>query len=128
MTPGESGKHETRGKREPHLGATLIPSKSRPIDLVHLACQTLGDEALEREILDMFLHQLETAGSRMAMADEGERRRLAHGLVGSARGVGAFTLAACAAEIEAHPSGSDHVARFAGLAEDVRVFVSGLDG
>ena len=33
------------------------PSKVRPIDLVHLAKQTMGDKTLEIEVLQMFARQ-----------------------------------------------------------------------
>src|ERR1700709_1397810 len=33
------------------------PSKGRPIDLVHLAKQTMGDKVLEIEVLQMFARQ-----------------------------------------------------------------------
>src|SRR5690606_39087311 len=77
---------------------------SRPIDLAHLSRQTMGDRALEQEILAMFAQQLSVAGERMASADVTERHRLAHTLKGSARGVGAFALGDCAAAIETAPA------------------------
>lgn len=81
-------------------GERCQPSKSRPIDLVHLSRQTLGDRALEEEVLGLFLRQIDKVAERLARADDAERRRIAHALVGSARGVGAFAVADCAAEIE----------------------------
>jgi HPt (histidine-containing phosphotransfer) domain-containing protein len=81
-------------------GERCEPSKSRPVDLVHLSRQTMGDRQLEQEVLSLFLRQLDNIDNRLAEADEAERRRIAHALVGSARGVGAFAIGDCAAEIE----------------------------
>jgi HPt (histidine-containing phosphotransfer) domain-containing protein len=68
------------------------------IDLVHLARQTLGDAALEREILQLFITQLRSVEDRLMGADGRDTGFLIHGLKGSARSVGAFPLAdACAA-------------------------------
>ena len=38
---------------------TAPQSASRPIDLVHLARQTLGDRSLEQEVLRLFLTQMD---------------------------------------------------------------------
>ena len=38
---------------------TALQGASRPIDLVHLARQTLGDRSLEQEVLRLFLTQME---------------------------------------------------------------------
>ncbi|PZN52716.1 MAG: histidine kinase, partial [Proteobacteria bacterium] len=51
---------------------------------------------------------------------------LAHGLKGSARGVGAFAIAECAAEIERNLEDADAVRRLGGLVEDVRDFVAAI--
>lgn len=103
-----------------------VPSRARPIDLVHLARQTLGDAALEREVLEMFLRQLGEVRVRLQATGQAERRQLAHGIVGSARGVGAFALSDCAAEIEADPAAAGAVARFDMLAEEVCAFIATL--
>jgi HPt (histidine-containing phosphotransfer) domain-containing protein len=76
----------------------------RPIDLVHLSRQSLGDRALEIELLALFERQAEQIAARLATsAANGERRwrhDLAHTLKGSARAVGAMAVAAAAQAYE----------------------------
>ena len=97
-------------------GEALRPSERQgltadPVDLVHLARYTLGDRALESEILQLFcaqsliyLEYLHAAKSDQAW------REAAHSLKGSAQAVGAWRVAeaALAAEIE---KGTDAGAR-----------------
>ncbi len=72
-----------------------------PLDLNHLYNQTLGDRSLQREVLKLFLEKSAEQIDKLKAADElDERRQIAHGLVGSARGVGAFSVAYIASEIE----------------------------
>lgn len=75
----------------------------RPLDLAHLFQQTMGNRALEIEILDMFCKQLTSSMASFAKADASERRRLAHALKGTGRSVGAFLLADIAERIEKSP-------------------------
>ena len=76
----------------------LVPGEP-PIDLVHLARMTLGDGALRREVLGMFLNQSRDLLDRLA-ARPSEGAALAHTLKGSARAIGAFGVAACAEAVE----------------------------
>ncbi len=78
-----------------------------PIDLVHLSRQTLGDRALEAELLDLFDRQaakigeeLAGAGLRDSEASNARRADLAHKLKGSACAVGAHEVAAAAENYE----------------------------
>lgn len=80
--------------------AARIAPKGRPIDLAHLARQTMGDRALEQEVLGLFVRQALAARPRLAAANPDDRRRLAHTLKGSARSVGAFGLADCLDRVE----------------------------
>lgn len=73
------------------------------VDLVHLSRQTLGDRALEAELLGLFDCQAAAAVARLtgpgapigtAGAD------IAHMLKGSARAVGAFRVARAAGDVE----------------------------
>ena len=98
--------------------------QGRPIDMAHLARQTLDDRGLEQEVLGMFVQQIGAMRDDMARAGQDERRRLAHTLKGSARGVGAFALADCAAEIEKDPTRGEAVRRLPELIDQVRDFVS----
>ena len=77
--------------------------RERPLDLVHLAKQTLGDWSLECEVLRLFDS---TAHSYLRkIGAGGDRDELAvavDGLIGASRGVGAWGLAelASAAGVE----------------------------
>ena len=74
---------------------------SRPVDLVHLARQSLGDRSLELEILGLFASQSELYMSRLANAKTAEERKMAaHTILGSARGIGAWDVAKEAQAIE----------------------------
>jgi HPt (histidine-containing phosphotransfer) domain-containing protein len=79
----------------------------RPIDLVHLTRQTMGDRALETEILAMFSKQMSGAKVSFANANLDERKRLAHTVKGTARSVGAFNVADVAERIENAPLNSN---------------------
>jgi HPt (histidine-containing phosphotransfer) domain-containing protein len=70
-----------------------------PIDLAHLARMTLGDAALERQVLGMFASQSANLTEKLA-ALPAEAGALAHTLKGSARAVGAFRVAECAEALE----------------------------
>lgn len=98
----------------------------RPVDLAHLARQTLGDRAIEQEVLAMFLRQAAQISERLGAAGEEERKRLAHGLVGSARGIGAFKVAECAAEIERGQAGADGLGRLARCLREARDFIASI--
>ena len=71
-----------------------------PIDLAHLARMTLGDAALERQVLGMFASQAMSLVEQLA-ALPAEAGALAHTLKGSARAIGAFHVAECAEALEA---------------------------
>ncbi len=73
-----------------------------PVDLTHLRRFTLGNRALEREVLQLFADQapktfqhLESASTEKAWRDA------AHTLKGSAAAIGALAIARTAAEAEA---------------------------
>jgi HPt (histidine-containing phosphotransfer) domain-containing protein len=73
----------------------------RPLDLVHLSKYTFGDRGLETELLGLFRVQAGLYLTRLEVALDGkEWRDAAHGLKGSARGLGAWALGDIAEEIE----------------------------
>jgi HPt (histidine-containing phosphotransfer) domain-containing protein len=78
-----------------------------PIDLEHLGRQTLGDPALQREVLDLFMREMEAARTRLAGPQASGRGELAHRIKGAARGIGANSVAASAAALEADPERID---------------------
>lgn len=71
-----------------------------PIDLAHLRAMTLGDPALEREVLGLFVTQTKGLMSRLA-AHPDDAAALAHTVKGSARAIGAFAVADAAGVLEA---------------------------
>jgi HPt (histidine-containing phosphotransfer) domain-containing protein len=107
-------------------GETTPPSRGRPIDLVHLARQTLGDRDVEREVLALFVAQATTVRDRIAQATPAERKLLAHGLRGSASGVGAFGLAQAATAIEMDPHDRSLVLHLAARIDEVRDFIASI--
>jgi HPt (histidine-containing phosphotransfer) domain-containing protein len=88
------------------LEATRDESReaSPAIDLVHLARQTDGDEALEVELLGMFEVQSAKLSARLRLAEVGVQAKadIAHRLRGSALAVGAWRVAKAAQAAEAH--------------------------
>jgi HPt (histidine-containing phosphotransfer) domain-containing protein len=76
----------------------LVPDDG-PIDLTHLRRMTLGDPALEREVLTMFVSQTAHLAASLAKAPT-DAAALAHTLKGSARAIGAFAVADAAAHLE----------------------------
>jgi HPt (histidine-containing phosphotransfer) domain-containing protein len=107
-------------------GESSVSSRSRPIDLKHLARQTLGDRAVEQEVLAMFATQALIVRDRILNASASERFHLAHGLKGSARGIGAFALADCAGEIESRPDDPNALKRLTLLIDEVRDFIAAV--
>ena len=102
----------------------------RPIDLVHLAKQCLGDEHLEYEILRLFDTTVKTYFSRLEMAASYDDLALnLHSIKGAAGGVGAWAIAdlAKAAELEmqaGRPLTSERIADLGIAVEEVRAFIS----
>jgi HPt (histidine-containing phosphotransfer) domain-containing protein len=65
-----------------------------PVDLDHLRRYTLGDRALELEVLQLFADQAPlTLADLRASRDDSAWRNAAHALKGSARAVGAWRVA-----------------------------------
>jgi HPt (histidine-containing phosphotransfer) domain-containing protein len=81
-----------------------------PLDLVHLAAQTGGEPALQRDLLDLFIVQSAEFVARiyaLARLDPAAASDLAHRLNGSARAIGAFELAGAAAALEGDLAAGD---------------------
>lgn len=71
------------------------------IDRAHLARYTMGDAALEREILELFVNHLPNIIRDLGLAaHERDWHMAAHALKGSARAVGAWRLARAAESAE----------------------------
>ena len=76
-------------------------TSSRPVDLVHLSRYTLGDLALEREVLRLFCTQSFLCLDQLRVAQSGKDCiDAAHSLKGSARAIGAWGVADSAERAE----------------------------
>lgn len=84
----------------------LVPEESA-IDIQHLSRMTLGQAALESEVLALFAAQSHDLVNRLA-AGPADGAALAHTLKGSAAAIGAFRVADAALDLEtAIKSGGD---------------------
>jgi HPt (histidine-containing phosphotransfer) domain-containing protein len=89
------------------LAPPLVPV-ARSIDVDHLARMTMGDRALEQDVLRLFVQQAEMLRSRMDLANPEMTGASAHTIKGSASGVGAFAVAQAAEKVEHIARGGDH--------------------
>lgn len=101
----------------------------RPVDLVHLANQCLGDEALELEVLRLFDTTLRDYYSRLKMAASFDDLTLVlHSIKGAAGGVGAWAIADLAKAMEheirsGRPLTPERIDDLGLVVEDVRNFI-----
>lgn len=107
------------------------PARSaRPIDLVHLAKQCLGDENLELEILRLFDTTVATYFSRLQQAEMFDDLAInLHSIKGAASGVGAWTIAdlakGCETDLQAgRPLSMEQVSDLGVAIEEVRGFIA----
>ncbi|QQR40248.1 Hpt domain-containing protein [Devosia rhizoryzae] len=102
----------------------------RPIDLVHLAKQCLGDENLELEVLRLFETTLKTYYERLTLATAFDDLAInLHSIKGAAAGVGAWAIADQAKAMEAEmrdgrPLRAERIADLGIAVEEVRDFIS----
>ncbi len=101
-----------------------------PVDLKHLRRYTLGDLALEKEVLDLFLAQLpQTIAALSQAGTDRDWRIAAHTLKGSGRAIGAWRLARLAEQAERvlgvknRASCGEAVARIEEAAQEARAFI-----
>ena len=91
---------------------------SDPVDVQHLRRYTLGDQKLEREILQLFMIQLpELIGALRGAQTERDWRMAAHCLKGAGRAIGAWRIARLAEGAERLTFGGDCQARKTLVAE-----------
>jgi HPt (histidine-containing phosphotransfer) domain-containing protein len=76
------------------------PASVEAIDLKHLARMTLGERGLEAEVLTLFDRQAAVLLARMGDCAPAAIAAFAHTLKGSARGIGAWRVAAAADAVE----------------------------
>ena len=101
---------------------------SAPIDITHLAQQTMNDAELQREVLRIFIDQLAAARREIPAAEGEDRTRLAHILKGAARAVGAFALSDCAERLMLQPDDAQALKQLDGLADEASRFAQLLAG
>lgn len=107
-------------------GEAARPSRGRPIDLVHLARQTLGDRTLEAEVLSLFSRQAGGITNRIGQVKGKERGLLAHSLKGSARTIGAFRVAEMAEKVESDPANDNAASALREALTDVQEFIAAI--
>jgi len=81
-------------------GAGVEEGRDLILDEDHLVRMTLGDRALEREVLEIFVRQNTLMLGRIADAGPARLAEAAHTLSGSARGIGAWRMAQAAERLE----------------------------
>ena len=102
----------------------------RPVDLVHLAKQCLGDENLELEILRLFETTLTTYFGRLKLATGFDDLAInLHSIKGAAAGVGACGIADLAAALEkdlkaGRPLAPERIEDLGMEVEEVRDFIA----
>ncbi len=110
----------------PETSGKACPSQARPIDLVHLAAQTMGDKGLEIEVLEMFSRQSRRILQDMSGAAPEALAAAAHRLKGSARGVGAFRVADAAARLEENATDPTRLAALGAAVIEAEDFIQHL--
>lgn len=116
---------------EPGAASSLEAGTSQPaIDLVHLGRMTLGEKSLEAEVLALFARQTDMLLARMERASPAAAAAFAHTIKGSARGIGAWRVAAAAEAVERAADGSADlaamIARLAAAIGEARKAIAGL--
>jgi HPt (histidine-containing phosphotransfer) domain-containing protein len=117
---------DTRGS-----AAFAAAQTAAPIDHAHLGRYTMGNRALEVEVLQLFAGQApETLAMLAAAVTDRDWHIAAHTLKGSARAVGAWEIATLAETAErdgpAEPSRSENLARIGASLEHVRQYIDTL--
>jgi HPt (histidine-containing phosphotransfer) domain-containing protein len=114
----------------PAIAPVPSPVAPAPIDMEHLAKMTLGDRGLELEVLRLFDLQAELLLARMTHVGPAGVATLAHTLSGSARGIGAWRVAADAEAAESavkqKSSLDPAMARLAASVDEARRAIAGL--
>lgn len=106
----------------PDNSHTARPVPSKAIDLQHLSAQTMGDKALEIEVLQLFARQTRQLLKNLS-DDAGKRSEIAHRLKGAALGIGAFAVADAAAAVENDANEPAHIAALSAAILDAELFI-----
>ncbi|MEQ1755875.1 MAG: Hpt domain-containing protein [Micropepsaceae bacterium] len=95
------------------------------VDYAHLKVQAADDLDVMREVLQLFVVHTEQLMTELAHASDVRTwKQIAHSLKGSARGVGAFTLAEAAADAELAPLDKSKITALNAAFSEARVFIS----
>jgi len=106
------------------VGSMAAPPLAPALDLAHLARMTLGERALEREVIGLFDRQADLLLARMASGEPRVVAALAHTLAGSASGIGAWKVAEAAAVVERVASEPDAAVALTGVMDDLAAAVA----
>ena len=106
-------------------------ARRRPIDLVHLAKQTLGDWALECEVMRMFDEVARTYFGRLEASTNSQEPLVnLHALKGAASGVGAWGIVDMCKlaehEVRQGDINPERIDDIAMTVEETRVFIAEL--
>jgi HPt (histidine-containing phosphotransfer) domain-containing protein len=115
----------------PAAGDRTAAAGDRPvIDFDHLSDMTFGDLALQTEVLELFDRQADLLLTRMQQVSPAGVASLAHTLAGSARGIGAWRVAAAAEALEGAVTDTGRLApelmRLASAVEDAQLAIRNL--
>jgi HPt (histidine-containing phosphotransfer) domain-containing protein len=108
------------------------PAAEPVIDAAHLRRMTLGEKSLENEVLQLFDRQADILMARMNDAPPEAIMVFAHTLKGSARGIGAWSVAAAAEAVEGATDGTgpeslaEALDRLAGAIGDAQAAIARL--
>ena len=122
-------------QREMTITAERVSMSSRvsvalvPVDLAHLRRFTLGNRALELEVLQLFAEQAPLTLGQMQVATSAKAwRDAAHTLKGSAAAVGAMAIARAAGEAEDHTDNPtawpETIERLRQVVREARAFIA----
>jgi HPt (histidine-containing phosphotransfer) domain-containing protein len=106
------------------------PAVAPALDLAHLKRMTLGERSLEIEVLQLFDRQAGLLLGRMDDAPPEDIMAFAHTLKGSARGIGAWSVAAAAEAVEGATDGTapeslaEALTRLAGAISEARAAIA----
>ncbi|HEY6254227.1 MAG TPA: Hpt domain-containing protein [Xanthobacteraceae bacterium] len=102
MEPTADATAPTEAPVRPPVGTGPVETApgETAIDLAHLARMTLGEASLEAEVLMLFDRQAAILLAHMQDATPPAAAAFAHTLKGSARGIGAWGVAAAAEAVE----------------------------
>ncbi len=101
----------------------VCPSNARPVDLVHLARQTMGDKALEIEVLQMFARQARRCIMELGSNDADMIEAAAHRLKGAAQAVGAFSVSMAAEALESDGKNAASIANVGSAVIEAENFI-----